>query len=56
MPHDEYPFRVYLADGTVIYTRQIGYSQLTAHYPYAVRMERADMKQPPQIIEDDNDA
>lgn len=52
---DEYPFRVYFRDGRMIYIRQIGPSQVCAHYPDAIRWERADVKQPPQIIEDVSD-
>lgn len=53
--HDEYPFRVYFRDGRMISIRQIGPSQVCAHYPDAIRWERADVKQPPQIIEDVSD-
>ena len=53
--HPEYPFRVFMPDGTIHLLRRIGPSQVCAEYPDFVRLERADRKQPPALIESETD-
>jgi hypothetical protein len=54
-PYEEVPIRVYMEDGTLHVLRRIGLSVAAAEHPDAVRIERADKRQPPQIAEDSND-
>ena len=53
--HPTVPLRVYMEDGSVHLLRRIGLSVAAAEHPDAVRIERADKRQPPQIAEDSND-
>ena len=53
--HPEYPFRVFMPDGKIHLLRRIGPSQVCAEYPDFVRLERADRKQPPALIESETD-
>lgn len=46
-----HPYRVYLPDGSVIGLVATP-AYVAAEYPDALRTERTDVKQPPQIIED----
>lgn len=54
--YPEYPFRVFMEDGTVHNLKRIGPSQVAAEFPDAARWENLSKKQPPALIEGDNDA
>jgi hypothetical protein len=54
--HQEFPFRVFMEDGTIHLLKRVGISCVAAEHPDAVRWERADKTQPPALIEIDNDA
>jgi hypothetical protein len=51
----EIPIRVFMEDGTVHLIRRVSLSVAIAELPDAVRVERADKRQPPQIVEDSTD-
>jgi hypothetical protein len=54
--HQELPFRVFMEDGTIHLLKRPGPAEVVAEYPDAARWERSDKKQPPGLIEIDNDA
>lgn len=49
-----HPFRVYMPNNTVHLVRRDP-TKVSAEYPDAVRIERVDVRQPPQMIEDVSD-
>lgn len=55
-PAPLYPFRVFMEDGTVHLLKRISAAAVVALHPDAARWERADKKQPAQLIQDDSDA
>lgn len=50
-----YPIRVIMPDGTVHTLRNSTTLVAASRYPGAARIERMDVKQPPPLIEGDND-
>lgn len=55
-PYRTMPIRVFLEDGTIHLLRRVGLSVACAEHPDAVRIERADKRQPPPVVQDSNDA
>lgn len=49
------PYRVYMPGGIIHLIRRSDAVRVAREYPDALRWERADVKQPPQLIEDEND-
>ncbi len=49
------PYRVFMEDGTVHLLKRVSAAAVVALHPDAARWERADKKQPAQLIESDND-
>lgn len=54
--YPEYPFRVFMEDGTIHNLKRIGPSQVAAEFPDAARSKNLSKKQPPALIEGDTDA
>lgn len=53
--YDTVPIRVFMEDGTMHLIRRVGLSVACAEHPDAVRLERADKRQPPPVVEDQTD-
>lgn len=48
-------YRVYTPDGALHLIRRADAIAVAREFPHAIRWERADVRQPPQIIEDVSD-